>query len=60
MPDEVILEVLRKKQRLAEQLKFRPYADVKETLDKLAMETAKRSSAQYAKKCEQEAQESAA
>jgi len=55
MPDEVTMEIIREKERLAQQFKIRPYSEVKETLDKLAQETAMRSAAAFAEKCAREA-----
>jgi len=55
IPDEAILEELREQERLARQFIVFPYQEVKETLDKLAAETAMRSTAAFAAKCEREA-----
>jgi len=42
---EAMIKELHEKERISRQFKVRPYGEVKETLDKLAAETAKRSAA---------------
>ena len=55
MSNEAIAKELRDAEHLARQFKVNPYAEVKDRLDKLATETAKRSAEEYARKCAQEA-----
>ena len=55
MPDEPTIKELQEKELLSRQFKVYPYHEVKETLDKLAKETAKRSAAAFARKCAREA-----
>ena len=47
---KAMLEELREKEQLAQQFIVYPYQEVKETLDKLARETVRRSAIEYAEK----------
>ena len=55
MIEQAMVEEFREKERLAQQFVIRPYAEVKETLDEIARESAKRSAVEFAERCVREA-----